>query len=277
VRFVLMRDPAEFAARVEPFVTAAIERNVIATVVMNAAAGLYEGLCVCGLDERGAVAYAGLRTPPWPLLSSELTATDAAALVELWLREDPEVNGVNGVPETARAVAAAWAQATGGTTRLRMSDAMHALTAVRDPPRPASGRLRVARVSERGLLVEWSRAFIDEAQVAGGPDEAERLVDARLEHGGLLVWEDPEPVCYVGVAPPVAGVVRIGPVYTPPAYRGRGYAGTLVAAASRRALAEGASRCMLFTNLANPTSNKIYAEVGYERFAAWEEHSFIPR
>jgi predicted GNAT family acetyltransferase len=75
----------------------------------------------------------------------------------------------------------------------------------------------------------------------------------------------------IGLAPEVAGVVRIGPVYTPPQHRRRGYAGSAVAAASRRALAEGATRCMLFTDLANPTSNKIYAEVGYRRCADWEE------
>jgi predicted GNAT family acetyltransferase len=44
-----------------------------------------------------------------------------------------------------------------------------------------------------------------------------------------------------------------------------------VAAVSRRALAGGADRCMLFTDLANPTSNKIYAEVGYRRRGDWEE------
>jgi predicted GNAT family acetyltransferase len=44
-----------------------------------------------------------------------------------------------------------------------------------------------------------------------------------------------------------------------------------VAAASRGALQSGAARCMLFTDLANPTSNKIYAEVGYRRCGDWEE------
>jgi predicted GNAT family acetyltransferase len=75
----------------------------------------------------------------------------------------------------------------------------------------------------------------------------------------------------IGVTPAVAGTVRIGPVYTPPAQRRRGYAGSAVAAASRRALAQDAERCMLYTDLDNPTSNKIYAEVGYRRSADWEE------
>jgi predicted GNAT family acetyltransferase len=68
--------------------------------------------------------------------------------------------------------------------------------------------------------------------------------------------------------------VRIGPVYTPPERRARGYAGSAVAAASRRALAGGADTCMLFTDLSNPTSNKIYAEVGYTPAGSWEEHTF---
>ena len=76
------------------------------------------------------------------------------------------------------------------------------------------------------------------------------------------------------MSPPVAGVPRIGPVYTPPAHRRRGYAGTAVAEVSRRALAAGASICMLFTDLGNPTSNKIYAEVGYRRFGEREEYRF---
>jgi predicted GNAT family acetyltransferase len=215
-----------------------------------------------------------LRTPPWPLLTSELDPPFARELVACWLREDPGLNGVNGVPDSARAIAAAWASLTGGETRLRMSNAMHALSEVRDPPRPARGRLRVGEERDRELLLEWGRAFVIEAGVGAGEIEGRRMVQARLPRGELLVWEDPEPVCFVGVTAAVSGVVRIGPVYTPVENRRRGYAGTAVAAASRRAIERGADRCMLFTDLSNPTSNKIYAEVGYERFADWEEHEF---
>ena len=80
----------------------------------------------------------------------------------------------------------------------------------------------------------------------------------------------------VATSPLVDGVVRLGPVYTPPEQRRHGYAGTAVAEISRRALAAGARACMLLTDLANPTSNKIYAEVGFQRFADWEEYEFQP-
>ena len=99
-------------------------------------------------------------------------------------------------------------------------------------------------------------------------------MQTRIREGRLFIWEDGRPASMVGVNGPVAGVVRIGPVYTPDGLRRRGYAGTAVAAASRRALTAGATRCALFTDLSNPTSNKIYAEVGYRRFADWEEHEF---
>ena len=85
-------------------------------------------------------------------------------------------------------------------------------------------------------------------------------------------WD--RPASLVSVAPAVAGVARIGPVYTPPERRRRGYAGMAVAEVSRRLLARGVHTCMLFTDLANPTSNKIYAEVGYRRFGDWEEYEF---
>jgi predicted GNAT family acetyltransferase len=70
--------------------------------------------------------------------------------------------------------------------------------------------------------------------------------------------------------------MRVGPVYTPPACRGRGYASAAVASLSQRLLDDGASRCMLFTDLSNPTSNKIYDALGYRRFADWEERRFLP-
>jgi predicted GNAT family acetyltransferase len=147
---------------------------------------------------------------------------------------------------------------------------MHVLEEVHDPPRPAPGTLRLPRPDERDLLVGWMQAFVTEAGLIGAA-QSEALVDARMRGQALLVWEHEQPVSMLIVNPAVAGVVRLGHVYTPPAFRRRGYAGSAVAAASRRALAGGATRCMLFTDLANPTSNKIYAEVGYRRCGDWEE------
>lgn len=69
------------------------------------------------------------------------------------------------------------------------------------------------------------------------------------------------------------GTVRVAPVYTPPALRGRGYAAAVTAEVSRAARAEGAEEVLLFTDLSNPTSNALYHRLGYRsvrEFAVWE-------
>jgi predicted GNAT family acetyltransferase len=123
-------------------------------------------------------------------------------------------------------------------------------------------------------MLGWMRAFGRESGVVL-EDGAEVIVDGRTADAGLWVWDHHGPVSMLATAPPVAGAVRIGPVYTPPEYRRRGYAGTAVAAASREALARGARRCVLFTDAANPTSNKIYVEIGYRQFGEHEEYEFL--
>jgi predicted GNAT family acetyltransferase len=276
VTFVLLRDPQEFASRAGRFIAERLDCNVLGTVLTGVLDGVHGDappLFGYALDADGAVQAVAMRLPPWYLLTSVLDPSAASQLVDAWLGEDPEVPGVNGTPATARAVASAWESQTGGATRCRMREAMHVLERVRDPVRAARGALRVAGETDRPLLIRWMEAFAGEAGVVGGERSA-AMVDVRLKRGGLLVWDDRGAVAMVGISPPVADLVRIGPVYTPPRHRRRGYASSAVAATSRRALAEGARRCMLFTDLSNLTSNKIYAEIGYQRLADWEEHAF---
>jgi RimJ/RimL family protein N-acetyltransferase len=275
VRFELTRDPREFVARAGDFLEQRIEDNVLATVTRDVATGRRldsPPLFGLGLDSEDQVRWMGLRTPPLPLLASELQVPDAPALIESWLREDPGVSGVNAQPATCEAIAAAWRARTGGSSACRIGMAMHQLERVLDPPRPAPGDLRLAVAADTPWLVEWWHAFARDARVTAV--RVAPSVQSRVEQGRLFIWEDGRPASMVGVNGPVAGVVRIGPVYTPGGLRRRGYAGTAVAAASRRALSAGARSCALFTDLSNRTSNKIYAEVGYRRFADWEEHEF---
>lgn len=273
MRVTLIRDPEEFAARTGRLLSARLECNVLATVLMSVRQGAHRDpppVFAVGLTGKDEVSFAAMRTPPFPLLTSPLGLGEAERLIELWLAVDPGVSAVSGVPDTAWGLAAAWERRTGGTSRRTFSEGMHVLEEVRDPPRPARGALRLPRRGERDLLVAWTEQFVEEARLIGTA-QAEAMVDVRLRQQGLLLWDDGQPVSMVGVNPAVSGVVRVGPVYTPPPFRRRGYAGSAVAVASRRALAGGATRCMLFTDLANPTSNKIYAEVGYLRCGDWEE------
>ena len=95
----------------------------------------------------------------------------------------------------------------------------------------------------------------------------EQDLHKRIAEQRVLLWEvDHQPVHLCGSNAPAFGVARIGPVYTPTEHRGRGYASAGVAEVSRRVLAAGFRAC-LYTDQANPTSNKVYLALGYEPVA----------
>jgi predicted GNAT family acetyltransferase len=216
----------------------------------------------------GTVVAAALRTPPWNLVLSEVD--DLAALDDIVedLAVDPQaapLTGVAGPAGVAEAFADRWSARTGFPNRRGIAERIFSLTTVR-PPRPAPGHLRIAGPADRDLLIAWYQAFHDEAL---GPDsplgDPAATVDRWL--GGQrtsYLWEDGRTVSWCGVSGPTPNGIRIGPVYTPPGSRNRGYASSLVAAASQAQLDAGRRFCFLFTDLANPTSNHIYQEIGFE-------------
>ena len=139
---------------------------------------------------------------------------------------------------------------------------------------------RVATAADRELALRWWIAFGDEVLHEGGPgrDRAEATLDHRLSSpsAGILLWENAgEPVSIAGWGGPTPNGIRIGPVYTPAECRGRGYGSAVTAAVTQDILDDGAIP-VLFTDLANPTSNKIYQLLGYYPVADRMQVTFTP-
>jgi len=276
VKVFITRDAAEFAAHTGAFLLSRpIEHNVLATVVARLDPADCTDAPVFGWVEAGrsgAVSGAALRTPPRRLLASSMGAETADVLMAGLLEADPELPGVNGPQPAASYLAQAWRRLAGGTVEPAMSQAIYWLSRVDEPPRRPPGRSRPAEHSDRDLMIEWTLAF---SQEAGLPAvNVESSIDRRLGDDGLFVWDHDGAASMAGISAPLAGVVRLGPVYTPPAGRRHGYATALVAEVSRCALASGATKCMLYTDLANPTSNSIYQTVGYRRSSDAHEYHF---
>ena len=214
-------------------------------------------------------AAAAMRTPPFNLVLAKSRDDDAlAALAAGITGELPGI--VGGQPEVDR-FARLWSERHEVTPRIQRRQGVYALEAVLPLP-PARGEARTAAKGDRPLLLEWSHAFGEEVLEEDDPGriEAVAMVDHRLgaPDGGFLLWEDAgEPVSAAGWGGPTPNGIRIGPVYTPPELRGRGYATALTAELSQRLLDQGRRFCFLFTDLANPTSNAIYERIGYVRVA----------
>jgi predicted GNAT family acetyltransferase len=274
-----LTDSAErFSERAGELLAARPDHNVLATVLASVRSHPHhhpQALFATVENAAGDIVAAALRTPPRPLLASVMERQAAELLMDEWLRADPGLEGLTGPEPVASQLAAAWQRLTGRGVMATFDEAAYRLERVIPPVRPAPGSLRACHEADRELLVRWSTAFGHEAGVYA--DDADLFVERRLDHGGLFLWEDSgTAVSMVGVNLAVAGVVRLGPVYTPPERRNRGYASSAVAAASENALAADASACMLFADLANPTSNAIYSALGYERFADWREYELEP-
>src|SRR5690606_6674272 len=92
------------------------------------------------------------------------------------------------------------------------------------------------------------------------------------------VWEDGGTVVsFLGAGSETQTGVRIGPVYTPPEHRAHGSATRVTAAATQDQLDRGCRFVCLFTDLANPTSNRLYASIGYEPVCDVDQWAFTAR
>jgi predicted GNAT family acetyltransferase len=209
-----------------------------------------------------AVSGTFLHTPPYPVNVSAMPPEASAALADTLAAIERSLSGVNGRSAATEAFAAAWSARTGARARVSRRMRLHRLEALTEPDPPPPGTAAVAGPEHRDLLVAWYEAFaaeIDEPQRDVRPQ-----VDDRISHGGLILWlVDGEPVSLAGTTRAVAGALRVAPVYTPPEHRGRGYAAGATAAVTRAALDAGAREVLLYTDLANPTSNRLYARLGY--------------
>jgi uncharacterized protein len=230
--------------------------------------------------DRGRVVGAALRTPPFNLVM--IRPSDERATSALAEAIDDELPGVVGAVPEVDAFADVWAGLHDVAVDTAFEQGVYALQRV-TPPGDVPGRMRPAEVTDRGLLLDWVDAFAKEVlreRPAADPERHERSIDARLAGGdaGFALWEvDGRTVSLVGFGGPTPSGIRIGPVYTPPELRGRGYASALTAQVSQRQLDAGRRFCFLYTDLANPTSNAIYVRIGYERVCESRELAFTAR
>ncbi|MCW2795197.1 GNAT family N-acetyltransferase [Nocardioides sp.] len=223
----------------------------------------------------GQVVSAGMRTAPFaphPLFVLPMADAAARDLARALHARGEEVGGVNGALPAALVIADELASLTGATASVHEHTRLFELGKLIEPPQ-SPGLLRAAGPDDLDLCVAWFNAFAadaaEQAGRSGAPQEGEQFerddLRKRIDRERVWLWEDEQGtvVHLTGYNAPAYDVVRIGPVYTPREHRGRGYASATVATLSRRLVGESLRLC-LFTDQANPTSNKIYRALGYE-------------
>ena len=122
------------------------------------------------------------------------------------------------------------------------------------------GRLRLAESSDWPELRGWAAGYTRETNA---PVDVAGFLEQRLRRRQLYVWDHDGPKSFVAISGSTQNARRISAVYTPEAFRGRGYASNAVAAASRHALVSGAKFCVLFAEPEPSQPARIYRAIGY--------------
>jgi len=227
---------------------------------------------LCAVQDAGHVVAAAIRTPPYKLLLSRGPAI-AIAMIADWLARGRQLlPGVVGPFESAQVFVTAWSRLSRQRAAAPRYIRAHRLDRVRDVP-PVPGTMSPAAMADAELLSRWVAAFHAEIHEPAVTDPPVMVADA-IARQRLFVWRDAELVSMAAWTAPTNHGVRIHSVYTPPAMRRRGYATALVAALSRSLLKSGRRSCFLYSDLVNPTSNDIYARIGYEPVSDLAHYTF---
>ncbi len=272
-------DPHTFLKNIEP--TLGVEGSVHSFILSLTSRyiGIQKPMTLMarGVKSNGELLVAGLQTElDRVMIISKISESEAAKFAELLSQKIDFLPGVNGPVPAVDAFAHQWTSLKKISAKLCGDLRLFELKALKAPPLP-SGFARLAGAIDRDLLFQWLRAFHDEAvphDPQANDNDLYKNIDTGIAQKEFFIWEDcGKAVSLVGSRRETATERWIAPVYTPLENRGHGYASALTAHVSRKILDLGKTG-MLFTNLANPTSNRIYQNIGYTPVADFKHYSF---
>jgi hypothetical protein len=269
-------DARAFSDRIAPALEPAErENNLLLGAARRLTRSPDETAFMAGVEADGTIVCAALLVPPFNLLISPAPSVVLEALAEQLRAWGIAIPGVMALAPVAVAFAALWQRLQGCGAERGKDLQLLALSAA-PKATVAPGALRAAVAADIPMLIDWSDEFFPEV---GLPSADRDLFVARLDEAiaaeRLWLWEcDGRPVSMLGYSETTARAVRIGPVYTPRACRGRGFASAAVSGLSRRLLASGRSWCLLLADVENPISTALYRRIGYEDVCVYREYRF---
>jgi predicted GNAT family acetyltransferase len=174
------------------------------------------------------------------------------------------VPGVVGTKEVATKFAEAWKKKHNSSVLVSMRQRIYRLDRVNKLDL-SSGKLRIANKNDIDFVSKWVNDFSVEALEPLTMEQVKEITEQGIRDSSIFLWEDQQAIVSMAkrTRPTKNGVV-INLVYTPPLYRGQGYATSCVASLSQNLIDNGYKFCSLYTDLDNPTSNKIYINIGYK-------------
>ncbi len=255
----------------------AIDNNVMLGIAGRLVDEPQANAVMLTVDEAGGPRIAALMTPPWRLIVSTGSTGAIAALIDGALEGGPRPPGVVGPADMAESFAAAWFQATGEDATLALEMVLYT-TGQAVVPDAVPGLLRTAGDADTDWVIDAFSGFVETLEASHGERAASHeTATGYLRRGQVFLWEvDGAPVSMAWSHRMAPDGARVGPVYTPPDARGRGYASAAVACLTARLLDDGAAWCAILSDAGNATTNAIYRRIGYNEHGTYREYDFAP-
>lgn len=208
-----------------------------------------------------------LQTKPDKIIFSKaasLSPDDLRLIAEKMHQEIPSIPGLIGDRKLIVGLSAHLSELRGVTATVEMDQGIYKLEKVKKKIE-SKGKLRALTEQEHELVKEWVYQFCLDVKLPIGIDEADVKADELIQKGSLMAWEiEGEMVSMANATRPTERNITVNFVYTPIKHRKKGFASDCVAALSQKLLDQGYQTTSLYTDISNPTSNKIYQEIGYE-------------
>lgn len=280
MEFIRYDDTASFATdTLEIMLEHEVQNNLPISFIGDETADKSDWLLASVKDPNGGVVLVAACTPPFNIVLFETgnrRNDDAVRLLSDELRGIGfALPGVLAEQSLAQRFAEAYTGRSGLPKHMSMKIMrLDTVGAIEKAP----GHCRPLCEDDLFFAPYWERAFGEEChvEVYEIPESVERLT-ARLGKDIHYLWEDSHPVSQAVHARSTQNGAVVNGVYTPPHYRNKGYASSLVVELSRILLERGNRFCCLFADANNPVSCGIYRKIGYYDLCVFDEIRFEGR
>ncbi|WP_020062106.1 GNAT family N-acetyltransferase [Bacillus sp. 123MFChir2] len=264
IRLHIYTNFTQFKNDVLPFLeTYEQENNLILGVLQSPQLPLFMATAVKGKD----LVFVMLQTHQRQVIvakSAPLAKNDIRELAQQLSIAYPDVPGLIGEKQVVEHLAEQLASLQNKLIQVKMNQGVYGLRYVKKKAE-SNGIFRRVELKEKDVIEDWVYHFCEDVNLAITKEEAVHTAAELIESQRLFGWEvEGRLVSMAAVTRPTKCNITINFVYTPEAERKKGYAFNCVSALSQRMLDNGYEMTSLYTDLANPTSNKIYKEIGYE-------------
>ncbi|MDR3594488.1 GNAT family N-acetyltransferase [Clostridium sp.] len=243
----------------EPFIDYEVQFNVFYFIIEG------KELIALKTSDNNAIAIQNPGYAMWLWINETLEKSTIDTIINSLCSQlkDNKLSAISGKPEFVKIFAEKYSKILGVPNKIALSMESYQCPKV-IKPKNVQGKLIKAKLSNADIVTEFLVGFsFDCFGVQAIKEKQIPIVESMIKSGNLYLWEVDNKICgMVNIAHRSKRYARINCVYTSPEQRKRGYASAMVAELSSILIKEGLTP-MLYADIKNSNSNKVYKTIGF--------------